>query len=526
VSVTETPPDGSGWSEALGANPGPSVASRRCGTSTDEQLARAAGRGDVAAFEALYERYHLQLLSFARHMVGGVHDAEDVVQHTFMAADRTFHSGKLPKAVRAWLYTVARNRCISLLRARREEHDLPDAGVPSTENLAADVEQRADLRELLADLRTLPDDQRAALLLSELGDLSHSEVAAVIGVRAGKIKALVFQARQHLMAAADARSIPCHAIREEIAVATGAGLRRRHLRNHLAQCEQCTAFSARVRAQRASVAAILPVVPTLALRDSVLGALGSGGAAAAGAGAGAGGVGAGLGALAAKSTVAKVLTVDALGGAAAGGGTVAVSAIDSSRPARSPERSVENGRSAPAPSSNAPASAAPAAAIGPAAADPQQRRPRDGRGRATTRDERRAMPERGERARGRGDRESAPGRETAPGQLKPKDKPAGEPGSRGRAVGHAKQQARERPVRPGQAKQQTREKTTPPGQAKKEVAPAPKARPTPPAATKPSPETRMPVAEPTVAPAEAAPEAKSINGNAHGQQEAEAVPAD
>src|SRR3712207_7949751 len=49
---------------------------------SDEHLARAAGRGDVAAFEALYERHHRALLSFSRHMVGRAHDAEDVVQHT------------------------------------------------------------------------------------------------------------------------------------------------------------------------------------------------------------------------------------------------------------------------------------------------------------------------------------------------------------------------------------------------------------------------------------------------------------
>jgi RNA polymerase sigma factor (sigma-70 family) len=308
----------------------------RRGARTDEQLARAAGRGDVAAFEALYTRHHLALLSFSRHMLGRAHDAEDVVQHTFLAADRTFRSGKVPKAVRAWLYTVARNRCVSVLRGRREDARMPDADVPSTENLAADVEQRADLRDLLGDLRTLPDDQRAALLLTELGDLTHAEVAKVIGVRTGKVKALVFQAREALLASAHARAIPCHSIREELATATGAALRRRHLRNHVAQCETCRDYAAAVRAQRAALAAILPVVPTLALRDGVLsGFAAGGGTAAAGAGAG---IGAGV---LAKATAAKVLTTIAVGGAAAGGG-VAVTALDGPAPAPAPvERQAE-----------------------------------------------------------------------------------------------------------------------------------------------------------------------------------------
>ena len=119
-------------------------------------------------------------------MLGRMHDAEDVVQHTFLAADRAFRAGKVPKAVRAWLYTVARNRCVSVLRARRDDVALGGHACVSTESLAAEVEQREELRALLADLRRLPDDQRAALLLAELGELSHAEVARVIGVRQGQ----------------------------------------------------------------------------------------------------------------------------------------------------------------------------------------------------------------------------------------------------------------------------------------------------------------------------------------------------
>ncbi len=301
----------------------------------------------MGAFEALYARYHLTLLSFARHMLGRAHDAEDVVQHTFLAADSAFRAGKVPASVRAWLYTVARNRCISVLRMRREDHDLPGTGVRSTEDLASEVEHREDLRELLADLRALPEDQRAALLLAELGDLSHADVAAVIGVRAGKVKALVFQARQTLMAAADARAIPCRSIRRELATATGSAGRRRHLRDHVARCDGCAAFSARVHTQRSSLAAILPVVPTVALREGVFAGLGAG----TGAAAAAGGASTGIGILAAKSTAAKLLTIAAMGGAA-GGGALAVGAHDppgGSRPVTTPGNApaVRSARSAP-----------------------------------------------------------------------------------------------------------------------------------------------------------------------------------
>ena len=323
VTMSETQFAAAGWKEGHAANPRPASASQGRGHSSDEQLAHAAGRGDTAAFDALYQRHHQPLLAFARHMLGRMHDAEDVVQHTFLAADRAFRAGKVPKAVRAWLYTVARNRCVSVLRARRDEVALAGDECVSTDGLAAEVEQREELRALVADLRRLPDDQRAALLLAELGELTHVEVARVIGVRQGKVKALVFQAREALAAASHARSLPCRSIREELSVATGAGLRRRHLRDHLTQCEGCREFSEQVRAQRAALAIVLPVVPSVGLHEAIVG----GAAAAAGAGAvGAGAAGAG--ALSAGSVAAKLLTIAAVGGAAAGGGALGLTELN------------------------------------------------------------------------------------------------------------------------------------------------------------------------------------------------------
>ena len=150
--------------------------------------------GDDVAFEALYDAYHAKLLTFCRHMLGSREEAEDAVQHTFLAAYRCLRAGHEITALKPWLYTVARNRCLSVVRARREEIALEESA-PATEGLAAEVDRRADLRMLVRDVQRLPPDQRAALVLFEVGDHSHQDIAAVLGVRREKVKALVFQAR-------------------------------------------------------------------------------------------------------------------------------------------------------------------------------------------------------------------------------------------------------------------------------------------------------------------------------------------
>lgn len=293
----------------------------------DERLVARVRDGDDRAFEAIYDRYATGLVSFCRHMLGSQEGAEDAVQHSLLAAHRALLADDRPIQLKAWLYTIARNRCLSILRARRDELALDDVVgvVGSTAGLAAEVEQRADLRELVGDVARLPDDQRAALVLAELGAHSHDDIAEVLDVRRDKVKALVFQARESLLAVRSARDAPCHEIRRELATASGAALRRSHLRRHLDVCEGCRDFRDEVRRQRAALAIVLPVLPSVALRHAVLAATGGGGAALGGGGALGGATATGVGA-GVKGVAAKVLAAAVLAGGV-GGGYVAVHAV-------------------------------------------------------------------------------------------------------------------------------------------------------------------------------------------------------
>ena len=90
--------------------------------------------GDERAFEVMFDRHHRGILSFCRHMVSSREEAEDAVQHTFAAAYRDLVDSDKPIQLKAWLYTIARDRCLSILRARKEQVSIEDAE-PATEGL-------------------------------------------------------------------------------------------------------------------------------------------------------------------------------------------------------------------------------------------------------------------------------------------------------------------------------------------------------------------------------------------------------
>jgi RNA polymerase sigma factor (sigma-70 family) len=234
---------------------------------SDERLVEHLRRGHEAAFEVMYDRHHRGILSFCRHMLASREEAEDAVQHTFISAYRDLADSDKEIRLKAWLYTIARNRCLSMLRARREQAELTD--IP-TAGLSDSVLEREDLRQLLGDIRGLPEDQRAALVLSELGDLSHAEIATTVGCDPMKVKSLVFQARSSLMEDQRAREIPCQEIREQLSTLRGGALRRGPMKRHLRSCPGCTEFRDEVNRQRKMVALLLPVVPSIGLKQRCL----------------------------------------------------------------------------------------------------------------------------------------------------------------------------------------------------------------------------------------------------------------
>lgn len=267
-------------SSTAGASPDPADLERRRARTHDRRLAGRVARGEDAAFFELHERHRPALLGFARQIVGDTHDAEDVVQQSMIRAYQALRSGQSPDHVRAWLYTITRNRACTLLASRAgapvpEGEPQPVVWSPGADDAAL---RRADLRALLDDLALLPEQQRTALVLTEVSGMPQRRIAEVLGVAENRVGGLVFQARRTLAADRAARLTPCEEIREQLAVARGPELRRGPLRRHLRQCPACRRYRREVDRQQQGLALLLPAVAMPGLREAA--AAGAAGAAA------------------------------------------------------------------------------------------------------------------------------------------------------------------------------------------------------------------------------------------------------
>jgi len=178
-------------------------------TRTDTDLVAALRAGDLSAFDAMHARYSAELVAYARQVLGGAHhDAEEVVQDAFMRALTALRATDRSMALRPWLYTVVRNRALDELRRphRRRADATPEdlmLADPSPGNDPHEAFLRHEAFDgVVAAVKELPRRQRLALVMRELEDRPHDEVAAVLGVSRGASKTLVHRARASLALAA------------------------------------------------------------------------------------------------------------------------------------------------------------------------------------------------------------------------------------------------------------------------------------------------------------------------------------
>jgi RNA polymerase sigma factor (sigma-70 family) len=287
--------------------------------SSDARLARLAGEGDGQAFATIFERYHQPLYRYCRSIVRDPDDASDALQSTMANALRALSGPQTDVALRSWLFRIAHNEAVSILRRRRPHQELEeDTAAPLQGSPQDALERREELAELVGALRELPSRQRGALVMRELNGLAYEEIGTALEISAGAAKQTVYEARRTLHEHQEGRAMSCEPVRRSVSAGDRRLLRGRRVRAHLRHCTECREFDSHVNVRRAKLAALCPPLETASaakLLSSVLGGEGMGG----------GGVLAGVGGGAlASSAPAAALTALVVVVVGAGAATAAI----------------------------------------------------------------------------------------------------------------------------------------------------------------------------------------------------------
>jgi RNA polymerase sigma-70 factor (ECF subfamily) len=170
----------------------------------DEYLAAAARAGDREAFGHLAQRWQPKLLAHAWRLTGEVEAARDVVQEAWVDIARGLARLDDASLFPAWAYRIVSRRAADavrkLTRARRLGAAFA-AEAPPIDDSARRMETAADAAPLARAIADLPPEQRAAVALFYIEDLTVAEIAAAMSVPAGTVKTRLMHARAKLRSA-------------------------------------------------------------------------------------------------------------------------------------------------------------------------------------------------------------------------------------------------------------------------------------------------------------------------------------
>lgn len=173
-------------------------------------LARRAAAGDEAAFEDLVAKYSRPILDYCRRLVGNVAVAEDLAQETFVKFYLGLPTFDPSKAVSPFLYRIAHNHCLDWLRKKKvptvplvwkdeEGEGFREADVPDLTLAPDELVERAEVREAVDEaLASLPPTYRGALIMRHREGMSYEEIAEVLELPLGTVKARIHRGREKL----------------------------------------------------------------------------------------------------------------------------------------------------------------------------------------------------------------------------------------------------------------------------------------------------------------------------------------
>ena len=180
----------------------------------DGVLVGQAQAGDQCAFECLVRRYHCPLVSYIRGFLKDSEEVSDVLQHVFLQLSVSLPILLTHVSLKAWLFRVARNRCLDELRKRhrrvevpfstlaweyREEELSPVEAIPDPEPLPEEVTERIDLRSTLQQaMVSLPPKCRSIVHLHCFSQQTFSQIARTLQMPETTVKAYFYRSLPRL----------------------------------------------------------------------------------------------------------------------------------------------------------------------------------------------------------------------------------------------------------------------------------------------------------------------------------------
>ena len=169
----------------------------------EKELLLRLQEGDEAAFETLVRLYEKKVYTLCRRMCGNEEDAQEAAQDAFLALWRSAKSFRGDASLSTWLYRLATNACIDLLRRNKrggERVSLDDEETTfelvDERPLPEQVVERKETQRLINEgLAALPEDYRAVLLLRETEGLSYAEIADAMRMELGTVKSRISRGR-------------------------------------------------------------------------------------------------------------------------------------------------------------------------------------------------------------------------------------------------------------------------------------------------------------------------------------------
>lgn len=173
--------------------------------SDGQLIARFQDRNDLQAVEQLFQRHQDAVFGFLVSMLKEPHDAEDALQETFCRAIRGLQTYREQQQFKAWLFRIARNEAVTIIRKRsrislqEDPYQLAETGEADSSDLPVEkLAREEDYQSLEEALKQLPEAEREVVVLRLQSDISFKEIASLMNCSINTVLGRMHNAKKRL----------------------------------------------------------------------------------------------------------------------------------------------------------------------------------------------------------------------------------------------------------------------------------------------------------------------------------------